>query len=84
MSLWDGKDGRLLDIATVEPDTPVAPMMLSDGVTLLAATGDGFYRWDTRIGPALDAACKAAGRSMTALEWRTHVGEDVPHRDTCA
>ena len=57
--------------------------MLPDDVTLLAATGDGFYRWDTRIGPAVAAACEAAGRSMTALEWRTHVGEDVPFRATC-
>jgi DNA-binding SARP family transcriptional activator/WD40 repeat protein len=83
VSLWDGDDGRLLDIATVDPDTPVAPSLLPDGVTLLAATGDGFYRWDTRIGPALEAACRAAGRSMTETEWRTHVGEDVPYRATC-
>lgn len=83
VSVWDGEDGRLLDIATVDRDKPVAPTMLADGVTLLAATGDGFYRWDTRIGPALDAACRAAGRSMTELEWRTHVGEDLPYRTTC-
>ena len=57
--------------------------MLPDGVTMLATNSEGFYRWDTRIGPALDAACEAAGRSMTALEWRTHVGEDAPYRATC-
>ncbi|HET6560404.1 MAG TPA: BTAD domain-containing putative transcriptional regulator [Marmoricola sp.] len=83
VSLWDGEDGRLLDIATVDPGAIVAPTMLPDGVTMLATNGKGFYRWDTRIGPALEAACRAAGRSMTEVEWRTHVGEDVPYRATC-
>jgi DNA-binding SARP family transcriptional activator/WD40 repeat protein len=83
VSIWNGDDGRLLDIATVDPGYAVSPMFMSDGVTLLAANGDGFYRWDTRIGPALEAACRAAGRSMTETEWNTHVGEDVPYRATC-
>jgi DNA-binding SARP family transcriptional activator/WD40 repeat protein len=83
VSVWDGADGSLLDVAMVDPGNAVSPMLMPDGVTLLAANGDGFYRWDTRIGPALEAACRAAGRSMTETEWNTHVGEDVPYRATC-
>jgi hypothetical protein len=83
VSIWDGDDGRLIDIATVDPGYAVSPMLMSDGVTMLAANDGGFYRWDTRIGPALEAACRAAGRSMTETEWSTHVGEDVPYRATC-
>lgn len=83
VSVWDGEDGRLLDVAVVDLDESVAPVMLRDGVTVVAATRHGTHRWDTRIGPALVAACRAAGRSMTLEEWRTYVGEDVPYRATC-
>jgi WD40 repeat protein len=82
VAVWD-REGALRDVALIEPDTNVTTSMLPDGHTVLAVTDTGFYQWDTRIGPALEAACRAAGRSMTAVEWRTNVGEEIPYRETC-
>jgi DNA-binding SARP family transcriptional activator/WD40 repeat protein len=81
--LWDGKDGTVVDVAMIEPELWFKPVMLPDGHTVLAIGPESIHRWDTRINRALDAACRAAGRSMTQVEWRTKVGDDLPYHATC-
>jgi hypothetical protein len=81
--LWDGEDGGVLDVAMIDPEGWFKPVMLADGHTVMAIGPDTIYRWDTRIEKALEAACRAAGRSMTGVEWRTNVGDDLPYHATC-
>ncbi|MFC5263373.1 BTAD domain-containing putative transcriptional regulator [Kribbella qitaiheensis] len=86
LSLWDARNLELLGTIATSAGTKkvaVSPSFTEghDAVTVAAFDGHT-YRWDTRIGPTLDFACKMAGRSLTDEEWRQAFGER-PYEKTC-
>ena len=79
---WDAASGLPVDVAVTDPRFLPSAELVGPH-TMVAATSESIYRWDTRIDSAIAAACRAVGRSMTAVEWRTNVGDEVPYRATC-
>jgi DNA-binding SARP family transcriptional activator/WD40 repeat protein len=53
-----------------------------DGGELAVDSGDGLMLWDLRTEAWADAACRLAGRQLTAAEWQDHIGEPDT-RPTC-
>ncbi|TCC44655.1 hypothetical protein E0H75_34390 [Kribbella capetownensis] len=86
LSLWDARNLELLgSVATSAGSRKVAVSpRFTDGpdVVTVAAFDGQTYRWDVRVGPALDFACKMAGRNLTTDEWTQAFG-DRPYRKTC-
>ena len=83
VSLYDGATGAPLGSVVVPNRTPVTVDFDSDGHTVLIASyDDAIYTWDTRLEHAIDYACRAAGRDLTAEEWRENF-RDRPYRKTC-
>ena len=83
VSLWDVGTG-LPEASVPVPGRPFVSAVLVDEETVLASAwqGEAAWRWDTGIEPALDLACRAAGRDLTTEEWRDSVG-DLPYQDVC-
>ena len=82
MSLWDGRTGEPLGTTTVpEQGNPVAGFRPDGTLTVVTGSGDVF-RWDPSLAHAIGFACHAAGRDLTADEWRTDVG-DRPRVPVC-
>ncbi|WP_328519278.1 nSTAND1 domain-containing NTPase [Kribbella sp. NBC_00359] len=86
LSLWDARNLELLGTVATSADTKkvaVSPSFANGRDVVTVAAFDGqTYRWDTRIGPTLDFACKMAGRNLTDEEWRQAFG-DRPYGKTC-
>ncbi len=82
-ALYDTATGIKLgtDIAT---DSPFwEPAHLSpDGRTLATNASDGILLWNLDPESFTDAACRMAGRDLTAAEWRRYVG-DSPQVKLC-
>jgi WD40 repeat protein/DNA-binding SARP family transcriptional activator len=83
VALFDGTTGAHLGSVTTPSQAMVGSEFLPDGHRLLIASNDqGIYLWDTRVDAALSAACRMAGRDLTAAEWRESFG-DRPYEPTC-
>ncbi|MCW5632912.1 MAG: WD40 repeat domain-containing protein [Rubrivivax sp.] len=54
-----------------------------DGKRLASTSADRVSLWDLDSQPLVEQACETAGRNLTCLEWRQHVGPEVPYRKTC-
>jgi DNA-binding SARP family transcriptional activator/WD40 repeat protein len=84
LGLRDGVTGEL--IGTVVPgaaDVPINAAYVGDNRTVFAAAADGTsYTWDIDPAHWIEFACTAAGRNLTADEWREAFG-DRPYRQTC-
>ncbi|MCU1438380.1 MAG: hypothetical protein JWP66_1467 [Naasia sp.] len=87
VTLYDLADGRRLgdEIRTA----PALPSSLPSGYLspvgdrMVTAAADGILLWDLRLATLSAAACRLAGRALTALEWRSRFG-DEPQVDACA
>lgn len=55
----------------------------SDGTLLVVNTPYGVVRWNLDAESLVAAACRIAGRELTADEWATHLGDLGPQRATC-
>jgi WD40 repeat protein len=42
------------------------------------------YIWSLRSDDLVDLACETAGRNLTAEEWSTYIGSNIPYRPTCS
>ena len=83
LELWDGSTGTVEDTVTV-PGGHGGVGQFRPGtsdVTILDGAGNVFT-WDTRPDHALEFACRAAGRDLTAAEWHTYVGTG-PQFEVC-
>jgi WD40 repeat protein len=75
IGLIDGQTVALLGSVVIPSRTLTSASFEPDGYTvLIASQDDGIYRWDTRLGQAIGRACRAAGRDLTAEEWRENFG----------
>ena len=59
------------------------PVLFRDGDTLATNTPAGIVLWDLNPDNWETAACRMAGRNLTADEWATYFPEEEP-RATCA
>jgi WD40 repeat protein/DNA-binding SARP family transcriptional activator len=84
VAMWDGNTGALLGSLLATPNVATAAGFAPDGHTVVIASTDGTVaRWDTRVEHWISAACRIAGRSLTAEEWAAI----LPHRpyvDSCS
>ncbi|MEZ0447922.1 BTAD domain-containing putative transcriptional regulator [Cellulomonas sp. ICMP 17802] len=75
---------RLADPLPTDGPNFVSATLRPDG-TALAATGrDGILVWDLDARHLFDAACRFAGRELTAGEWETYLSELGSRRATCS
>jgi WD40 repeat protein len=72
-SLYDVASGRKLgfDLPTSSPDFTSAHLS-PDGKTLVTNTRRGVLEWDLDPADMAAAACRMAGRELTAAEWATY------------
>jgi DNA-binding SARP family transcriptional activator/WD40 repeat protein len=81
LSRWDGRTGAYLGSVTVDEDG--APAFSADHRQLLFAGASGtVLRWDLDSRSWRRAACRLAGRDLSAAEWRTYL-PDRPFRPVC-
>ena len=82
VGLWDGRTGAFAGSAELEG--PVAVGFSEDSSTMVIASTDGaaVKTWDLRTESWVNAACRAAGRSLTAAEWQSSF-PDRPYQDVC-
>jgi WD40 repeat protein/DNA-binding SARP family transcriptional activator len=78
--LWDAATGQQLGVVSM-PQGAGPGGFQPDG-TLILVSGDGIYRWDPSLRHAIEFACQAAGRDITADEWHGAF-PDVPYRTVC-
>jgi WD40 repeat protein len=91
-----GGDGvvTLVDVAsgvqvgpafTMTPDDQLYASLAIDGSTLTYGGGLHSAIRVVDLDPEtwIDAACRIAGRNLTAAEWATYVGDLAEHRPTC-
>ena len=81
--LWSTDRGEPL--ATVRaPGRPFVSAAFVDDNTVMISdwAGAAAWTWDTRLEPALQLACRAAGRDLTRQEWQDNFG-DRPYQETC-
>lgn len=81
VTLWD-VETALPEATVAAPGRPMVSAVLvdQDTVVISAYGGEAAWRWDTRLAPALELACRAAGRELTEQEWADSVG-DQPFED---
>jgi hypothetical protein len=89
---WDNR-GSLYDLAggirlgdsiqTVSPDPSSGAHLSRDGARLATGAPEGVLMWDLDPAAQAAAACRIAGRELTAVEWSTYFG-DEPQSPTCA
>ena len=72
MSLWDAKTARLLTSLRVE-NGDGAGFAPDTGRVLIATSEGRVFAWNPQPGAAFDAACRLAGRDLTAEEWATYL-----------
>jgi WD40 repeat protein len=85
VALWDGHTGALLgSVVVASPNVATAAGFAPDGHTVVIASTDGtLARWDTQVEHWISAACRIAGRGLTAAEWAA-ILPDRPYINTCA
>jgi DNA-binding SARP family transcriptional activator/WD40 repeat protein/energy-coupling factor transporter ATP-binding protein EcfA2 len=82
LTYWDGRKGTRLGTVTVGVEGD--PSFVPDGRRLLFAGADGSVRsWDLDPRSWVTAACRLAGRPLTAQEWRNYL-PDRPFVPVCA
>jgi WD40 repeat protein len=78
---WDGLTGDFLGAVTVGVDA--TPGYSPDGTRLLmAGADDRVYSWDLDPESWVAAACRMAGRDLTAQEWEAQM-PDRPQEELC-
>ena len=84
-SLYDVADGiRLGDpLQTVSPEEAGGAHLSHDGARLVTGAPEGVLVWDMNPEAHSTAACRIAGRELTAVEWSTYFG-DERQTATCA
>ena len=56
----------------------------ADGKRLASASGDkNVILWNLDPESLKTEACRTANRNLSCLEWRQHIGPEVPYRKTC-
>ena len=86
MSIFDVDSGIRLGAPISIPDGDAEVIGLSlDGTTLVLGGGatNGVQVWDLRPQTWIDAACRLAGRNLTAEEWRLLGPRSLDRRATC-
>ncbi|MEO6571187.1 MAG: WD40 repeat domain-containing protein, partial [Ilumatobacteraceae bacterium] len=86
VSIFDVDTGILLGTPISIPDGDGEVIGLSlDGATLVLGGGatNGVQVWDLRPEAWIDAACRVAGRNLTAEEWDSNIGDLAEYRPTC-
>lgn len=86
VSIFDVDSGIRLGAPISIPDGDGEVIGLSlDGTTLVLGGGatNGVQVWDLRPDAWIDAACRLAGRNLTAEEWDSNIGDLAEYRPTC-
>ena len=83
-SLYDVASGRKLglDLTTYSREFTSAHLS-PDGTTLVTNTSQGVLEWDLNPADMASAACRMAGRELTAAEWATYF-PGVPQAPVCS
>jgi WD40 repeat protein len=83
-SLYDVRSGlRLGDPIHTSAPLIVPGFLRPDGEALALTQTDGVAVWDLDPRRQFEAACRVAGRELSAEEWSTYVGMDVEQVPTC-
>ena len=84
-SLYDVAGGiRLGDpLHTVSPEEAGGAHLSQDAAQLVTGAPEGILLWDMNPATQASAACRIAGRELTAVEWSTYFGNE-PQTATCA
>ncbi|MFW5473912.1 BTAD domain-containing putative transcriptional regulator [Knoellia sp. CPCC 206450] len=82
LSHWDGRTGAYSGTVGVPGEGD--PAFSKDGSHLLFASSDGsVLRWQLDPESWVAAACRASGRDLTEVEWRTYL-PDRAHQRVCS
>jgi WD40 repeat protein len=79
--LWDTRAGTLIGTVTV-PTGVAAGAFRPDGSLAITSSDGLVYRWDPTLSHAVEYACRAAGRSLSATEWH-QAFPMLPFRNVC-
>jgi hypothetical protein len=71
------------DPIRVDAQTSNGASLAPDRMAVAIGGGDGIAIWDFDPDHLAAAACRLAGRNLTATEWDTHLAELGAHRPTC-
>ncbi len=85
VALWDVSSATITARVRLPESVLTSAVFRPDDQTILIApwwSDPAVYVWDPSTARAIDSACRAAGRDLTAQEWREHFG-DQPFRQTC-
>jgi hypothetical protein len=63
--------------------TELRAVLAPDGHRLAYDVPDGAVIWDLHPDVLRAAACRVAGRDLTADEWQQYIGVLAPHRPLC-
>jgi hypothetical protein len=81
LQIWDAATGQVQDAVTIANGGGIGQFRPgTTDVTILSA--GRVLVWDTRPEHALEFACRAAGRDLTADEWSTYLGTE-PRFQVC-
>ncbi|WP_160150822.1 AfsR/SARP family transcriptional regulator [Microbacterium timonense] len=72
----------LADLAVATEEGAAHAVLRHDGAEVLLDSPAGVVAWNLDPAAQFRAACRAAGRELTAVEWATHVGTE-PQTATC-
>ena len=81
LQIWDAASGQVQDAVTV-PDGGGIGQFRPGTTDVNILSAGRVLVWDTRPEHALEFACRAAGRDLTADEWSTYLG-DQPRFPVC-
>jgi WD40 repeat protein len=77
VALWDARAREFLGSVGRDGDGG-AGFARSGAQVLVASKSGAVSAWDPRPGAAVEAACRIAGRELTAAEWRTYLPNREP------
>ena len=86
VTLYDLRSGERLGAGLPEtaPDTGAGVALRPDGLELAYTVAQGVAVWDLDPAHQYEAACRIAGRELTADEWTTYLADLGPQRPTCS
>ena len=85
VTLYDLPSGRTLGSPVPADITEfITGYLQPDGKAFVVNGSDGVVRWTLDPADHFEAACRMAGRELTASEWSTHLGNLGPQRATCS